>query len=143
MIPGGSGCTGTLTTLRWSLVPGLPDFSADGLRRGGHPRFGSGPDPLSSVPTLTPGQRPAPDELDARKERSMPVFHHGRVFTPGPAPGNPYTIQLERYYESLLSEPAKSGKRAWSAPLRTTSLCLHTIGRPNHPLRPTGLSSLG
>src|SRR5215471_3357408 len=115
MNPGGSGFAGTLTTLRWSLVPGLPDFSADGLRRGGHPRFGSGPDPLSSVGTLAPGQRPAPDELDTREERSMPVVQYGRVFTPGPVPGNPYTIQLERYYESLLSEPAKSGKREWTS----------------------------
>jgi hypothetical protein len=40
------------------------------------------------------------------------VVQHGRVFTPGPAPGNPYTIQLERYYEYILSIPAKSGNGA-------------------------------
>ena len=34
---------------------------------------------------------------------------HGRVFTPGPAPGNPYTIQLSRYYKTLLSQGLKSG----------------------------------
>ena len=34
---------------------------------------------------------------------------HGRVFTPGPSPCNPYTLQFSRYYESFLSERAKSG----------------------------------
>ena len=48
--------------------------------------------PLSFVATLTSGQRPAPDELDVREERSLPVVQHGRVFTRGPAPLNPYTI---------------------------------------------------
>ena len=40
------------------------------------------------------------------------MVQHGRVFTPGPAPGNPYTIQLERYYQHILSTPAKSGNGA-------------------------------
>src|SRR5215471_14751868 len=105
MNPGGSGFAGTLTTLRWSLVPGLPDFSADGLRRGGHPRFGSGPDPLSSVGTLAPGQRPAPDEneenekmalpsvvllrFDAREERSMLECSTRSCFYPWPCAREP------------------------------------------------------
>ena len=37
------------------------------------------------------------------------MVQHGRVFTPGPAPGNPYTLQLERYYEPILSVAAESG----------------------------------
>jgi len=47
--------------------------------------------PLSFVATLTSGQRPAPDELDVREERNMPVVQHGRVFTRGPAPLNTRT----------------------------------------------------
>jgi hypothetical protein len=48
----------------------------------------------------------------------MPVVQHGRVFTPGPVPGNPYTIQWERNYEHILSTPAKSGNGAKQERLR-------------------------
>src|ERR1051326_8457037 len=72
--------------------------------------------PLSLVATLTSGQRPAPDELDVREESSMPVVQHGRVFTSGPAPLNPYTIQLARYYKPILSESAPSGSEGgWTS----------------------------
>jgi hypothetical protein len=113
MNPGGSGWAATLTIGAWSLVAGLPDFKADALWRPERGRFGRRPLPLSCVGTLVPCQRPAPDELDAREERSMPVVQYGRVFTAGPAPANPYTIQLERYYQSLLSQRAKSGNKEW------------------------------
>ena len=100
--------------------------------------------PLSFVATLTSGQRPAPDELDVREERSMPVVQHGRVFTRGPAPLNPYTIQLERYYKPLLSEPATSGSEGDGRALsRMTSLGLHPTGRHRHPRRARGFSSPG
>jgi len=74
---------------------------------------------LSCVGTLVSGPRPAPDVtcpldrvLDTREERSMPMVQHGRVFTASPALANPYTIQLERYYGSLLFGVRKSGNDA-------------------------------
>jgi hypothetical protein len=32
-------------------------------------------------------------------ERSGGLWQRGSVFTPGPSPGNPYTIQFSRYYQ--------------------------------------------
>src|ERR1700693_4876735 len=39
----------------------------------------------------------------------------GRVFTPSPSLGNPYTIQFSRYYRSILSLQAKSGNTGTKA----------------------------
>ena len=92
--------------------------------------------------------RPTPGSgrLDAREERSMPVVQHGRVFTPGPAPGNPYTIQLERYYKPFLSVPATSGngeQEQASERLGARPACVETQrARPSHPARARGFSSL-
>jgi hypothetical protein len=70
-------------------VAGLPDFEADGLWRGGYPRFGTRPVPLSSVDTLACDLRPAPDAArhpsQAREERSMHLVQHGSIFTHSPS----------------------------------------------------------
>ena len=42
-------------------MQGLQDFEADELWRGGHPRFGTRPVPLSSVDTLACDLRPFPN----------------------------------------------------------------------------------
>src|SRR5438045_9072082 len=68
----------------------------------------------------------------------MPLVQHGSVFTPGPTPGNPYTILFSRYYESLLSVPAKSGngeQTKVSERFRARPACVFTqlvmgLGRP-------------
>ena len=76
----------------------------------------------------------------------MHLVQRGSVFTPGPSPGNPYAIQLARYYESLLPVPAKSGNGEQAKAgerLRARPACVFTqlvvlatpcVQRAFHPL---------
>ena len=38
------------------------------------------------------------------------LVQRGSVFTPSPSLGNPYAIQLAKYYSAILAQPSKSGK---------------------------------
>ena len=67
-------------------MAGLPDFEADELWRGGYPRFGTRPVPLSSVDTLACDLRPAPDVArhpsQSREKRGVCIWFNTVVFLP-------------------------------------------------------------
>jgi hypothetical protein len=70
---------------------------------------------------LTPMSKRCSTRKPGKRREKYAYGQHGRVFTPSPSLGNPYTIQLERYYKSLLPVPAKGGKRNQWERLRARS----------------------